>query len=649
MRSISSMFADLGPAVYSEDLERPFLEASAAFYRGEAQRHLATCDCADYLKVAERRLEEEAERVAQYLDARTEGKVTGVVEREMVGNHLRLLVDMENSGLVPMLVNDKYEEGERVAQYLDARTEGKVTGVVEREMVGNHLRLLVDMENSGLVPMLVNDKYEMGGWVAERRLEEEAERVAQYLDARTEGKVTGVVEREMVGNHLRLLVDMENSGLVPMLVNDKYEVRPPSLPGCTVPACVHGGEGDWRGGEGDGGESLEAAGGYGEFWAGAHAGQRQIRDRQEGRSAREGRGGSGSVTMGSDPWRTDGRHGAEGGYGYRQDTGAYRSPEEGYRRREERSRGRGLEESFSGRQGDLDMDGDDEADSANRVRETNRDGEIKGDDESPEEGAGEQREKPAEVEDKDPAQAGVAAEPSTVEADGKGGSRDLPHDEEKGDGGGRGSGARASDSLRARQIRGCTGKGGRVATRARRIDGRTMAGKAVAAHAHQTHDVRTGARGMEAAIARQCGSSYMKTGAGAATARLSHGSTKTMGAGEVGAHQIRGGITTGEAEGSGALQVPGIHVTRDAEATTARLVGNGIMERDGEARRTCPSGTGVLEKAGKADMARGHGNRAGKGGAAMGITHLIDTGGMTEGVPVRKDGISAAAEKEAVG
>ncbi|CAI7786269.1 unnamed protein product, partial [Closterium sp. NIES-54] len=109
MRSISSMFADLGPAVYSEDLERPFLEASAAFYRGEAQRHLGTCDCADYLRVAERRLEEEGERVAQYLDARTEGKVTGVVEREMVGNHLRLLVDMENSGLVPMLVNDKYE------------------------------------------------------------------------------------------------------------------------------------------------------------------------------------------------------------------------------------------------------------------------------------------------------------------------------------------------------------------------------------------------------------------------------------------------------------------------------------------------------------------------------------------------------------
>ncbi|CAI5951659.1 unnamed protein product [Closterium sp. NIES-65] len=139
MRSISSMFADLGPAVYSEDLERPFLEASAAFYRGEAQRYLGTCDCADYLKVAERRLEEEGERVAQYLDARTEGKVTGVVEREMVGNHLRLLVDMENSGLVPMLVNDKYEDIARMYRLLKRVPAGLQT---MREDIARMYRLL---------------------------------------------------------------------------------------------------------------------------------------------------------------------------------------------------------------------------------------------------------------------------------------------------------------------------------------------------------------------------------------------------------------------------------------------------------------------------------------------------------------------------
>ena len=103
------MLVDLGLDVYQAEFESPFLEASSEFYRREAQQYIATCDCADYLRIAERRLGEETERVAHYLDGRTEVKATSVVEREMIGSHMRLLVEMENSGLVPMLVNDKYE------------------------------------------------------------------------------------------------------------------------------------------------------------------------------------------------------------------------------------------------------------------------------------------------------------------------------------------------------------------------------------------------------------------------------------------------------------------------------------------------------------------------------------------------------------
>ncbi|CAI5988117.1 unnamed protein product [Closterium sp. NIES-65] len=431
-------------------------------------------------------------------------------------------------------------------------------------------------------------------------------------------------------------------------------------------------------------------------------------DRQEGGSAREGRGGSGSVTAGSDPWRTDGRHGADGGRGYRQDTGAYRSPEEGYRRREGRSRGRGLEGLFSGRQGDLDVDGEDEADSANRVRETNREGETKGDDEPQEEGAGEQREMPAGVDDDDPAQAGVAAEPSTAEAEEKGGTtRDLPRDGEKGDGGGRGSGARSPDPRQQRdegrgdgarspdpRLNRNGGRGGGARSpeprlnrdggrdggtrspdprmyreggrgggarspdprqqrdeglRARQIGGRIVTGNAVAARARQTRVSRTRTGGTEAATARQDGSNCRKKGAEAATARQSYGDTRTVDAGEACAHQIRGGITTGEAGGSCALQVLVTLVMRDAEATTARLICNGIMERGGEARRARPTGTGNMKKAGEADTARSFGNRAGMRGAAEGITHLIGTGSMTEDVPVREDGINAKAERKAAG
>ncbi|KAG2654004.1 cullin-3A-like [Panicum virgatum] len=110
MRSITKMLMDLGPAVYQDDFEKPFLEVSASFYSGESQQFIECCDCGNYLKKAERRLNEEMERVSHYLDAGSEAKITSVVEKEMIANHMHRLVHMENSGLVNMLVDDKYED-----------------------------------------------------------------------------------------------------------------------------------------------------------------------------------------------------------------------------------------------------------------------------------------------------------------------------------------------------------------------------------------------------------------------------------------------------------------------------------------------------------------------------------------------------------
>ncbi|KAI4352586.1 hypothetical protein L6164_006823 [Bauhinia variegata] len=110
MRNIIKMLMDLGLSVYQEDFEKHFLEVSADFYRLESQQFIECCDCGDYLKKAERRLNEEIERVSHYLDARSETKITNVVEKEMIDNHMHTLVHMENSGLVNMLVDDKYED-----------------------------------------------------------------------------------------------------------------------------------------------------------------------------------------------------------------------------------------------------------------------------------------------------------------------------------------------------------------------------------------------------------------------------------------------------------------------------------------------------------------------------------------------------------
>ncbi|MFS8017275.1 putative cullin protein, neddylation [Helianthus anomalus] len=110
MRNVIKMLMDLGCSVYQEEFEKPFLVVSANFYRGESQLFIENCDCGDYLKIAEKRLNEEIERVSHYLDAKSEVKITNVVEKEMIESQMIRLVHMENSGLVNMLVDDKYND-----------------------------------------------------------------------------------------------------------------------------------------------------------------------------------------------------------------------------------------------------------------------------------------------------------------------------------------------------------------------------------------------------------------------------------------------------------------------------------------------------------------------------------------------------------
>ncbi|XP_015895103.1 cullin-3A [Ziziphus jujuba] len=137
MRNIIKMLMDLGPSVYQEDFEKPFLEVSAEFYKGESQKFIECCDCGDYLKKAERRLNEELERVTHYLDVKSEAKITNVVEKEMIANHMLRLVHMENSGLVNMLLDDKYEDLGRMYNLFRRVPDGLPT---IREVMTSHIR-----------------------------------------------------------------------------------------------------------------------------------------------------------------------------------------------------------------------------------------------------------------------------------------------------------------------------------------------------------------------------------------------------------------------------------------------------------------------------------------------------------------------------
>ncbi|KAL1569813.1 Cullin-3A [Salvia divinorum] len=150
MRNIIKMLMDLGPSVYQEDFEKPFLNVSADFYRAESQEYIECCDCADYLKKAERRLNEEIDRVSHYLDTKTEPKITNVVEKEMIANHMLRLVHMENSGLVKMLLDDKSEDLARMYNLFRRVSDGLST---IRDVMTSHIRdtgkqLVTDPEKS---------------------------------------------------------------------------------------------------------------------------------------------------------------------------------------------------------------------------------------------------------------------------------------------------------------------------------------------------------------------------------------------------------------------------------------------------------------------------------------------------------------------
>ncbi|XP_024939142.1 cullin-3 isoform X4 [Cephus cinctus] len=96
--------------VYEEDFERPFLQQSAEFYRMESQKFLAENSASVYIKKVEARISEESDRAKHYLDESTEPRIVEVVEEELIKIHMKTIVEMENSGVVHMLKNQKTED-----------------------------------------------------------------------------------------------------------------------------------------------------------------------------------------------------------------------------------------------------------------------------------------------------------------------------------------------------------------------------------------------------------------------------------------------------------------------------------------------------------------------------------------------------------
>lgn len=113
IKNVCQMLVQLGVekrAVYEEIFEVPFLEQSAEFYRSESQRYLSENCASTYIREVEQRIDEESQRAQRYLDPATEQKIVHVVEEELITKHMKSIVEMENSGVVNMLRDQKIED-----------------------------------------------------------------------------------------------------------------------------------------------------------------------------------------------------------------------------------------------------------------------------------------------------------------------------------------------------------------------------------------------------------------------------------------------------------------------------------------------------------------------------------------------------------
>ncbi|KAI9139305.1 Cullin-3 [Paraphysoderma sedebokerense] len=133
--------------VYDVDFEAKFLEASHEFYCIESQLLLGNGDVIGYLRKIESRLSEEEVRVAGYLYYPTLPKIIRIVEKELIQNHLKTMIEMEGSGVVNIIETRRIDDLRRMYNIFSRVP----TGLEElRNAIANYIKSLGHQINSKL-------------------------------------------------------------------------------------------------------------------------------------------------------------------------------------------------------------------------------------------------------------------------------------------------------------------------------------------------------------------------------------------------------------------------------------------------------------------------------------------------------------------
>lgn len=117
MKDGVTLFIEMGLnslSAYEKDFESPLIHDTSNFYKRESARWIAEDSCPDYMRKAEDRLIQEQARAVAYLHSTTEQTLIKKVEAELITDHQAHLLDMENSGFIPLLKDYKVDDLSRM-------------------------------------------------------------------------------------------------------------------------------------------------------------------------------------------------------------------------------------------------------------------------------------------------------------------------------------------------------------------------------------------------------------------------------------------------------------------------------------------------------------------------------------------------------
>ena len=117
IKNVVDLFVQMGVGcndVYEEDLETPFLTSTMEYYTHKADEWMAVDDTPSYMLKVERVIEEEKERVINYLIGTTDTKLMGVLDAHLLDNKKMELLEKEGSGLKVLLEHEKFDDLKRM-------------------------------------------------------------------------------------------------------------------------------------------------------------------------------------------------------------------------------------------------------------------------------------------------------------------------------------------------------------------------------------------------------------------------------------------------------------------------------------------------------------------------------------------------------